>query len=85
MEITGVNKKEVGFPGVIKKSNHLEFPKGLWRLTLEIPMGVTQFCGVSDVKLYFVWNIQGLSDKFKNFRGLSQNTLFSTPLILLAR
>ena len=63
----------------------MEFPWSLWRLALEIPMDVTQFCGVSEVKLHFVWNIQGLSDKSKNYRGLSQNTIFSTPLLLLAR
>ena len=36
------------FPGVIKENNHAEFPWGLSLcLALTIPMGVTQFCGIS--------------------------------------
>ena len=70
MEFPGVlNKWNVEIPGVtvstkisgIYWGNPEEIMwnlHGSWLLTLEIPMDVTQFCGISRDKLHFVWNFQ---------------------------
>ena len=71
-------KKEVEFPGVIKKIMcHVEFPHRSWFLALKIPTmgGVTQF---PRVKLQFVLNFQEKSDKSNNSRGLFQKIMSST-------
>ena len=58
-----LNKKNVEIPGVNTKRSGIDWGNpeeiiwnfhGSWLLTLEIAMGVTQFCGISRDKLHFV-------------------------------
>ena len=53
----GSIKKEMEFPGVIKKK--VWNVHGSWFLTLEIPMGVTQFGGISRGEASFCLEFPG--------------------------
>ena len=51
------------------KKYHVEFQYSKFSfLILELPRGITQFYGICKVKLSFVHNFQGQSDKPKNSR-----------------
>ena len=75
MEITGVNKKrnEISW-GDQKKTT--------WNFygVLVFGLGNSNGCDTitaSKVEDHFVWTFQGLSDKSKNSRGFSGNTIFN--------